>query len=162
MGVLATGHRSQSLPIDLAVISVSAPISRMGRCLESEAVVSVDGAGIPTENAAQGLQSFGTIDRREGRDCSGNQTVWSQPMKLADSVMRHREKAPWTIRSEVKADWPVRTSLWERSPDRDLRCSQRSRTVRRPLPPGERSHQETAPAALPTIVESRLKITITD
>ncbi len=37
---------------------------------------------------------------------------------------------PWTVRSEVNADWPVRNSgcehpvgdlLWERSPDRDLR-----------------------------------------
>ncbi len=127
----------------------------------------------------RGIQSFGTIDWRidwrEGRNCSRNQTVRSQPMKLADSAMRRRVKAPcgsdlliaifndpnhrqetapprrpptrrpkshdtqclWEI-SRSRTVGPV--TLWERSPDRDLRSSQQSRS-------GDRSHQETAPAA---------------
>ena len=68
------------------------------------------------------FKSCGTIDWREGRYNSGNQTVRSLPMKLADSVVRRRVKVLWTIRSEVNADWPVRNSVCEhsvRDPDRE-------------------------------------------
>ena len=84
------------------------------------------------------FKSFGTIDWREGRDCSRNRTVRLQPMRLADSVMGRRVKTSCG-RSPV------------RSPDRDFIHPDRS--------------QETAPTrghkvTIPNVCGSDLLIAI--
>ncbi len=105
------------------------------------------------------IQSFGTIDWRidwrEGRDSSRNQTVRSQPMKLADSVMRRQVKTPCgsdlliaifddpdNRGQETAPTMLLHPSLWERSPDRDFPPDI---AVGRPLP------QETAPTRRPLL-----------
>ena len=108
------------------------------------------------------FKSCGTIDWRidwrERRYCSGDQTVRSQPMKLADPVMRRRVNVPRgaILRSRTVGS----VTLWERSPDRDFPPGI---AVGRPLLQG-RGRPDASPLrqtrcaseAVPIIVESRL------